>query len=542
MIQFQKDKLAVQIYPTCNEMGAAAGKEIAACIHRLLYEKPEINMIFAAAPSQNEVLAALAADPTIPWERIHAFHMDEYVGIAPEAPQGFAQFLKRAIFDKLPFASVNLIDCTAEPQAEAARYSALLQEHPADIVCMGIGENGHIAFNDPHVAKFDDPHWVKVVDLDETCRMQQVHDGCFASLDEVPKYALTLTVPTLARAPYRFCVVPAATKANAVKNTVEGPIGEACPATVLRQTEGSVLYCDADSAALLKTPFEVGFITDEVSQDLKVAAEFALKYGLTALEIRSVDGLSPFEYTDEKIAEIKAICREKGLHIVAVSSPLFKCDFDDADAVQNHIQSFKRLAAQAKELGAKLIRGFDFWACGASLEARAEKFQPIIEICRKYGITLVVEYDPKVHSCTAQKLAELVAAINDPCIKALYDPGNGPHADPTDIPYPDAYEALKPKIAHIHAKDSAIRKDKACCLKIGEGTVDYAGLLKQLFTDGYTGGLMLETHYRKKTELTDEQLKQPGGQAFSDGAYEASTESMEQLLNLIKEARKEALK
>lgn len=251
MRTFTKDKLSVQIYDSRAEMGAAAARDISACIHKLLEAKEEINIIFAAAPSQNEVLASLVADKTIPWDRINAFHMDEYVGISPEAPQGFALFLRRAIFDKVPFRSVNLIDCTAEPNAEAARYSELLKNHPTDIVCMGIGENGHIAFNDPHVADFNDSKAVKVVDLDEVCRMQQVHDGCFASLDEVPKYALTLTVTTLASADYRFCVVPAATKANAVKNTVLGEIGEACPATVLRIKDNSILYCDADSASLI---------------------------------------------------------------------------------------------------------------------------------------------------------------------------------------------------------------------------------------------------------------------------------------------------
>ena len=247
----QKDKMTVKIYDTRAEMGAAAARDIAACIHSLLEKKDEIYMIFAAAPSQNESLRGLLEDKTIPWNRIHAYHMDEYVGISPEAPQGFARFLCNALFDHVPFASVNLIDCTAEAEAEAKRYSALLTEHPADIVCMGIGENGHIAFNDPHVADFNDPALVQVVDLDETCRMQQVHDGCFATLNDVPKYALTLTVPTLANAPYRFCVVPAATKANAVRNTVEGEIGEACPATVLRLKDNSVMYCDGDSASLL---------------------------------------------------------------------------------------------------------------------------------------------------------------------------------------------------------------------------------------------------------------------------------------------------
>lgn len=252
MFEIKSDKLTTRVYPTRAEMGKAAAKDISDCIKALLKEKKAINMIFAAAPSQNEVLAALAADTSIEWHRIHAFHMDEYVGISPDAPAGFANFLRRALFDKVPFASVNLIDCTAEANAEAERYSELLSEHPTDIVCMGIGENGHIAFNDPHAADFNDPKAVKVVDLDDTCRMQQVHDGCFASLDDVPKYALTLTVPTLTRATYRFCVVPASTKANAVKNTVTGPIGEACPATSLRITDNSIMYCDADSAALLR--------------------------------------------------------------------------------------------------------------------------------------------------------------------------------------------------------------------------------------------------------------------------------------------------
>ena len=251
MRTFTKDKLEVKIYDSRAEMGLCAASDIAACIHSLLEKKEYINMIFAAAPSQNEVLASLVADKSIPWDRINAFHMDEYVGISKDAPQGFAQFLRRAIFDKVPFRSVNLIDCTSEPNAEAERYSELLKKYPTDIVCMGIGENGHIAFNDPHVADFNDKKLVKVVDLDDVCRMQQVHDGCFASLDDVPKYALTLTVTTLASADYRFCVVPAPTKANAVKNTVLGEIGEACPATVLRIKDNSVLYCDNDSSALI---------------------------------------------------------------------------------------------------------------------------------------------------------------------------------------------------------------------------------------------------------------------------------------------------
>jgi len=248
----RKYSFVVKQYTTRAEMGAEAAKEAAAVIRELLAKKDEINMIFAAAPSQNEFLAALIKEEGIDFSRINAYHMDEYVGLSDDAPQRFGNFLKDHIFGLVPFRSVNYIQGNAEDiDAECERYSQLLIDNPADIVCMGIGENGHIAFNDPHVADLHDPKLVKKVSLDEVCRMQQVHDGCFAALDDVPKYALTLTVPALAKADYHFCVVPAASKANAVKETVYGPIGEKCPATALRTCDHAVLYIDNDSGKLL---------------------------------------------------------------------------------------------------------------------------------------------------------------------------------------------------------------------------------------------------------------------------------------------------
>ena len=252
MKTMKKDLLTVNIYNTRTEMGEAAAKDIKACILSLLEKKETINMIFAAAPSQNEVLASLALDKEIPWERVNAFHMDEYIGLPADAPQGFGNFLKAHIFGLAPFKSVNYINISAEDaEAECARYSALLAQYPTDIVVMGIGENGHIAFNDPPVADFADPKAVKPVLLDEICRNQQVNDGCFATIDDVPKYAITLTVPTLFSGKYLFCIVPAKTKANAVKATVCGEIGEACPATILRRHENAILYLDNDSSSLL---------------------------------------------------------------------------------------------------------------------------------------------------------------------------------------------------------------------------------------------------------------------------------------------------
>ncbi len=252
MKTMKKDLLTVNIYETRDEMGKAAGADIKAKILELLSKKETINMIFAAAPSQNEVLASLAADPEIPWNRVNAFHMDEYIGLSADAPQGFGNFLKNAIFGRAPFKSVNYINISApDAEKECERYAALLAANPTDIVVMGIGENGHIAFNDPPVADFADKKMVKPVQLDEVCRNQQVNDGCFATLNDVPKTAITLTVPTLFAGDYLFCIVPAKTKANAVRATIEDEIGEHCPATILRRHASAILYLDGDSSALL---------------------------------------------------------------------------------------------------------------------------------------------------------------------------------------------------------------------------------------------------------------------------------------------------
>ena len=252
MKMMQVDKLRVEIYENRTLMGEAAARDIKAKIAQLLSEKAEINMIFAAAPSQNDVLKALMEDKEIEWHRVNAYHMDEYIGLDKDAPQGFGNFLKAHIFGLVPFKSVNYIDITAtDPEAEAARYGALLDANPTDIVVMGIGENGHIAFNDPPVADFKDEKTVKPVQLDEVCRQQQVNDGCFASIDKVPTHAMTLTVPTLVRAPYLFCIVPAPTKANAVYETLNGSIDEHCPASILRLQDNAVLYLDNESSKLL---------------------------------------------------------------------------------------------------------------------------------------------------------------------------------------------------------------------------------------------------------------------------------------------------
>lgn len=253
--EFKAGQLTVKIYPERRAMGNAAATMISARLRHLLEQQEEVNIIFAAAPSQDEMLAALVKEKGIEWSRVNAFHMDEYTGLPADAPQGFGNFLKQRIFGLLPFRSVNYIDGSGS-EAACVKYTCLLQTHPADIVCMGIGENGHLAFNDPPVADFNDPLQVKIVALDEVCRQQQVNDGCFATLEAVPTHAVTLTIPTLLQAPAVFCVVPGTRKAMAVYDTIHQNIQQQYPSTILRNHSGAVLFLDAQSSGQLSVQKE----------------------------------------------------------------------------------------------------------------------------------------------------------------------------------------------------------------------------------------------------------------------------------------------
>ena len=252
MEHWKKDQLEIKKYTTRQEMGAGAAADAEKVIAKIIEEKGYINMIFAAAPSQNEMLQSLLSSSLIDWSKVNAMHMDEYVGLPEGSAQSFGTYLNDHIFCHKTFKSVHYIRGFAEDtEAECARYTEILKQYPVDVVCLGIGENGHIAFNDPWVAELRDAEAIKMVQLDQMCRNQQVNDGCFPTIDDVPTHALTLTIPSLLAAKHMFCVVPAATKAEAVKNTVYGPISEDCPASIMRTHGGAILYCDEDSGKYL---------------------------------------------------------------------------------------------------------------------------------------------------------------------------------------------------------------------------------------------------------------------------------------------------
>ena len=246
------DNVDITICDSRKEMGAAAASFTEKLYRKVIENQGSVNMIFAAAPSQNEFLEALSDGTDIDFSRINAFHMDEYIGLKPGSPESFASYLRSHIFSKAAFRSVNYINGSAEDSGEEClRYGRLISSFPPDIVCAGVGENGHVAFNDPEVADFNDPLPMKVVTLDDVCRQQQVNDGCFSSFDEVPEKAVTLTVPTLMSARYRVFVIPSERKAKAVHDMFLSARDERVPASVIRGDCNSAVFLDSDSASLL---------------------------------------------------------------------------------------------------------------------------------------------------------------------------------------------------------------------------------------------------------------------------------------------------
>jgi glucosamine-6-phosphate deaminase len=247
---FSCARLRVEVFPSRGMMGVAAARSVGDAIRDTLARTGRAAVIFASAPSQNEFLAALRAEPGIDWPRVTAFHLDEYVGIAPDHPSSFRRFLVDRLFSHVKVAAFHGLDGqAADLAAECARYAALLRAARPSLAILGVGENGHLAFIDPPVCDFSEPADVRVVELDEPCRRQQVHDGCFASLADVPRTALSLTVPFLLRVPRAVAIVPGPAKRSAVTAALQGPVTTECPASALRRHRDATLFLDDESAA-----------------------------------------------------------------------------------------------------------------------------------------------------------------------------------------------------------------------------------------------------------------------------------------------------
>ena len=248
-----RGKLAVAVYPDRPAMGRAAAALISSSIHHLIERDGRAAVVFASAPSQSETLAALREDPRIDWPRVTAFHLDEYAGVGADHPASFRRFLQERLFDHVAITAFHGLQGEAHDlDAECRRYADLLEAERPQLALLGIGENGHLAFIDPPVCDFDDPADVRLVELDAICRQQQVNDGSFARLGDVPTTALSLTIPRLMRIPRLVAIVPGPAKQRAVKGAVDGPIETACPASILRTHPDATLFLDRASAALLE--------------------------------------------------------------------------------------------------------------------------------------------------------------------------------------------------------------------------------------------------------------------------------------------------
>jgi glucosamine-6-phosphate deaminase len=249
-MEFRRGSLVVRIHATRAEAGRVAARDAAEELKALLQREGRASLLLSAAVSQLEFLAALREDQSVDWTRITGFHVDEYAGMTASHPASFRRFLQEHFVGRLPLAAFHGIDGQASDlAAECQRYGALLNDLRPGLAILGIGENGHLAFNDPPAARFDDPSDVKLVQLEEACRAQQVHDGAFVRIEDVPKLALTVTIPRLMRVPRVIVVAPGPAKREAVRLALEGPIDPACPASILRRHGRATLDLDLESAA-----------------------------------------------------------------------------------------------------------------------------------------------------------------------------------------------------------------------------------------------------------------------------------------------------
>jgi glucosamine-6-phosphate deaminase len=247
---YQVEKLKIEIHATREGAAAAAARSAATTLIQRAKANAEFAVIFATGASQLDTLQALTQTSGLPWAQIRGFHMDEYVGLSIDHPASFRRYLRQNLTEKVQLKEFFEIDGTAaDPEQACKDYAALLRAANPQLCLLGIGENGHLAFNDPGVADFNDPLDVKIVQLDTVCRQQQAAEGWFGSLEEVPQRAMTITIPALFRVPKLIASVPGPRKAAIIRRTLEDSISTACPATLLRTHPDATVYLDRESSA-----------------------------------------------------------------------------------------------------------------------------------------------------------------------------------------------------------------------------------------------------------------------------------------------------
>lgn len=284
--------------------------------------------------------------------------------------------------------------------------------------------------------------------------------------------------------------------------------------------------------------FKLGVITDEISQEFEEALELCKKHNLDGVEIRSVWEKGPHELSDEDIEKIKELLEKYNLSCCGISAPLFKCELYDEEQFKEQLDILNKCIHLAKALGTKYIRGFTFWkrkSLDEAIDDIVESYNRILDILEKEDMYVLIEFDPSVYATNAKQLRKVVTAINSERVKALWDPGNDIYDPDGEVPYPEGYSDIKDIFKHMHIKDAIKRKDGSIeGVPFGEGQVDYKGQLTKLKEDGYTGWLVMETHYRPKHEISEELLALPKGSAFSMFGYEATDECLTKFISMLK--------
>lgn len=243
--------MSILVFNTPAELGKAAGSHAAGLLRQAIAEKGEANLIVATGTSQFETLKQLVAEGDIDWSKVTMFHLDEYIGLSVAHPASFRKYLKERFLEKLPpLAGAHLINGETDTEAERRKLGDLIMGHPIDVALVGIGENGHLAFNDPP-ADFDTEDPYLVVDLDGPCRVQQLNEGWFGSLDEVPAQAISMSIRQIMKSKHIICSVPDERKAEAVKNSLTQPVSNLFPASILQEHPSCYFYLDEKSASLI---------------------------------------------------------------------------------------------------------------------------------------------------------------------------------------------------------------------------------------------------------------------------------------------------
>lgn len=281
---------------------------------------------------------------------------------------------------------------------------------------------------------------------------------------------------------------------------------------------------------------KLSVFSDEVSQDLDIAIEFAKKYDLDGVELRSVYDKGPFDWTADDAKLIAKKLKDNSLEVCCLSLPFYKCEIDSPEERAAHLNGLKKSLEYADLLGCRLVRGFDFWRHDSAGEPPMDEivsaYGPVVDMLKGTGITLAMEIEPSTWAANVKMTRDVIAAIGAPEVRALWDGANLLWSETGEVPAA-GYEIIKDMVVHVHIKDGVRAGGKTEAVKIGTGESDVSAQLKLLKRDGYAGWFSLETHYRLSRELSEEALKLPSGHAFSEGGYAASAESMESLKAII---------